>query len=143
MKKIIIILVVIVLFVVAYKNYKYFEHSLVVGNPVFNKNINESKKNKMFMFSFSVLEKNDTIFDEIWIEKKAVFSKNGIEYKKRNMLMWSYKNIKVAEKFSNGFINNTCIITDNNSQKDLIEKDTLRISILYNNKRINKTFLRM
>lgn len=150
MKKIIIILVVIVLFVVAYKYYKYFEHSLIVGNPVFNENIDESKKNKSFIYSYLQCDNYENIFDEVWLEKKAYISKEGIEKKDVNLLKFSFTNktdtnLKVLESdfkvVGFGFTNNVFTIETNH--KDLVEKDTLKISILYNNKRINKTFLRM
>jgi hypothetical protein len=150
MKKIIIILILIVLFVVAYKYYKYFEHSLVVGNPVFNENIDEAKKNKSFIYSYLQSDNYENIFDEVWLEKKAYISKKGIEKKDENLLKFSFANkidtnLKVLDSnfklVGFGFTNNVFIIETN--YKDLVEKDTLKISVLYNNKRINKTFLRM
>lgn len=149
MKKIIIILGVIVLLLVAYKYYKKFEHRLVIGNPIFNKNSNESKKSKTFIFSFLESENEPKIFKEVWLEKKASISKEGIEKTNINLLKFSLinktnTNLKVLDAnfkvIGFGFTNDIFAIETNN--KDLIEKDTLKISVSYNNKRIDKTFLK-
>ncbi len=142
MKKHLVTLIILIFIVIIYNYYKNYKHSLIIGNPVFNKNIEESIKNKMFISSFSVLERNDSLFNEIWVERRAYFTKRGIEYNNRYVLIWTYRNSNIQNFFSKGFISNTCIIKDNNSQENLINKDTLKINIIYNNKNINKTFLR-
>lgn len=150
MKKIVLLFVVIVLIIIAYKYYKYFEHSLVVGNPVFNENINESKKNKTFVFSYLESENETKIFKEVWLEKKAFISKEDVEKTSIILLKFSFinridTNLKVLNtnfKIAGfGFTNDIFTIETNN--ENLIEKDTLKISILYNNKHIEKTFLKM
>lgn len=149
MKKTIIVLLIIVLVVVTYRYYKYFEHSLLVGNPVFNNGINESKKSKIFIFSYLESENDAKIFKEVWLEKKASISKEGIEKTNINLLKFLFidkanTNFKVLDTnfkiIGFGFTNDIFVIETNN--KDLIEKDTLKISIFYNNKRIDKTFLK-
>lgn len=137
------------LFVVAYKCYKNFEHSLVIGNLVFNKNSNESKQSKTYIFSYLESESDTKIFKEVWLEKKAYISKEGIEKSNINLLKFSFidkanTNLNVLDAnfkvIGFGFTNDIFAIETNN--KDLIEKDTLKISVSYNNKRIDKIFLK-
>lgn len=150
MKKIVTTFIIIALILVAYKYYKSFEHSLVIGNPVFNENINESKKNKSFIFSYLQSDNSEKIFDEVWLEKKAFISQEDNEKEDVNSLKFSFRektdtNLKILEAnfkiIGFGFTNE--IFTVETNDKNLIEKDTLRISILYKNKHIDKTFLKI
>lgn len=145
------------MFVVAYKYYKYLEHSLLIGNPVQNRSVIESKKNKMFICSYSDSDNDIKTLKEVWLEKKASISKDCIEIKKGYLLQFSFltekeaklnfiysSSTKIKSNFKTGDIGlSGNIFSIGVKDKNIIEKDTLRISILYDKRYINKIFLRM
>ncbi|MBP6386943.1 MAG: hypothetical protein KA327_10035 [Pseudarcicella sp.] len=156
MKKLIIVTLFIAFLVVAYGYNKYYGRSLVLGNPVLNHNIEESKANKTFICRYRNIEKESEIFKEIWLEKNSTRIENGIKLNGFNSLKLSFvkkkelnfefietnlKQIKANFKiYSFGL--HSMILSIGIDKEEILKLDSLKISYIHNNQHIEKIFLK-
>lgn len=142
-KTILIIIGIILLTIVFYEIlYRKYSRNLIIGNPIFNENIKDSKYQKMFIFSYRPIGNQSFSFSEIWLERKGYYNKEKPKIDQKLLrLNFSFKNKPISDLrivktnfYETGYGGYSGEIFNIETQSSsILEKDTLYITFFPNN----------